>query len=160
MPGRLIARGQAPWTRRRPRATTAAGADRTTGPPRAMVLTGLGSVLLGVPLAVFGPATGPYDDPKAWALPILVAATGLAWIAKARQEPALVASAPDRHARVFPFIVLAYLSWSVITTAASVAPAQSVLGSFGRGVGLLTIVCTALLFFLAQSTCRSARPTR
>jgi hypothetical protein len=135
-------------------------AERTTGPPPAMVLTGLGSVLLGVPLAVLGPATGPYDDPKAWALPILVAATGLAWIARARQEPALVASAPDRHARVLRFIVLAYLSWSVITTAASVAPAQSVLGSFGRGVGLLTIGSAALLFFLAHSECRSARTIR
>lgn len=160
MPRLLIARGGAPWRRRRPRATTAAGAERTNGPTHAMVLTGLGSVLLGVPLAVLGPAAGPYDDPKAWALPILVAATGLAWIARARQEPALVVSAPDRHGRVFRLIVLAYLSWSVITTAASVAPAQSVLGSFGRGVGLLAIGSAALLFFLAQSECRSPRAVR
>lgn len=131
-----------------------------TGPSPAMVLAGLGSVLLGVPLAVFGPATGPYDDPKAWALPILGAATGLAWIAGARQESTLPASPSDRPARVFRFIVLAYLSWSLITTAASVAPVQSVLGGFGRGVGVLTMGFAVLLFFLAQSACRSAHTFR
>jgi hypothetical protein len=125
-----------------------------------MVLTGLGSVLLGVPLAVLEPATGPYDDPKAWALPILVAVTGLAWIARARQEPARLPSGSDRPARALRWVVLASLSWSVITTVASVAPAQSVLGNFGRGVGVLTIGFAALLFFLAQSECRTGRTVR
>jgi hypothetical protein len=141
---------------RRPVGTTsAAGA-----PSELIVLTGLGSVLLGVPLALLGPATGPYDDPKAWALPILVAVTGLAWIAGARQEPARLPAGPDRRARTLRWVVVAYLSWAVITTVASVAPAQSVLGSFGRGVGVLTIAFAALLFFLTQSECRTGPTVR
>jgi hypothetical protein len=117
-------------------------------------------VLLGVPLAVLGPATGPYDDPKAWALPILVAVTGLAWIAGMRQGRARMASEPDRGGRALGWVVLAYLSWSVITTVVSVAPTQSVLGSFGRGVGLMTLGFAALLFFLTRSECRTGRAVR
>ena len=55
--------------------------------PRPYVFVGLGSVLLGVPVAVLGTAAGPYDDPKAWALPILVALTGLAWLIQRRERP-------------------------------------------------------------------------
>src|SRR5262245_13501267 len=39
---------------------------------RSLVSIGFFSVLLGVPLAVVWEASGPYDDPKTWALPILV----------------------------------------------------------------------------------------
>ena len=39
----------------------------------------------------------------------------------------------------------------------SIAPLQSVLGTFGRGMGLLTIGSAVLLFFLIQSECRAPR---
>ncbi|MGH2607691.1 MAG: hypothetical protein ACRDHF_01265 [Tepidiformaceae bacterium] len=125
-----------------------------------MVLAGVGSILLGVPLAVLGPATGPYDDPKAWALAILATVTGVAWIARMRQEPPHRPAGADRYARALRWVVLAYLAWAVITTVTSVAPAQSVLGNFGRGVGVLTIGLAALLFFLTQSAFRAGGDVR
>lgn len=125
-----------------------------------MVLAGVAAILLGVPLAVLGPATGPYDDPKAWALAILAAVTGLAWIARMRGEPSHSPAGADRYARALRWVVLAYLAWTVITTATSVAPAQSVLGNFGRGVGLLTIGLAALLFFVTQSALRGGGDVR
>ena len=161
MPTPVSARRRAPRSRQRPvHAAATTGADRGTDPSPSIVLAGLGSVLLGVPLAVLGGATGPYDDPKAWALPILVALTALAWAAKARQKPASTPSAPDRRARVLRWVVLAYIAWSAITTVTSVAPVQSLLGNFGRGLGLLTTGFAALLFFLTQSECRTARTVR
>jgi len=114
-------------------------------------------VLLGVPLAVLEPATGPYDDPKAWALPILAGLTAVAWIAGAARNPGAPA---DRSGRVVRALVLASVAWALIMTAASVAPAQSILGNFGRGVGLLTIGSTALLFFVTQRECRTLGPVR
>lgn len=130
-------------------------AERPPSGPRALVFTGLGSVALGVPLAVLGNAMGPYDDPKAWALPILVALTGLAWLASRRDPIDPAADASDAHARVLRWILLACLAWSAITTLTSVAPAQSLLGTFGRGMGLLTVASATLLFFLIQSECRT-----
>ena len=67
--------------------------------PRSHVFVGLGSVLLGLPIAVLGTAAGPYDDPKAWALPILVALTGLAWLIQRRERPARPDGGPDRSGR-------------------------------------------------------------
>ena len=154
MPMSLTARERAARNRG-PRVRTSVSADQRADPSPSLTLTGLASLLLGVPLAVLGSPTGPYDDPKAWALPILVALTGLAWIASAHRP-----SAPDRRARVARGIVLACMSWSVITTVASVAPAQSVLGIFGRGMGVLTLGFAALVFFLTQAECRSPRGVR
>ena len=74
---------------------------------------------LGVPLAVLGNAMGPYDDPKAWALPILVALTGLAWLAARRQAVDPADETSDARARVLRWLLLACLAWSAITTANS-----------------------------------------
>jgi len=125
-----------------------------------LVLTGLYSVALGVPLAVLGEAAGPYDDPKVWALLILAAATGFAWLVHARNWPGRGVPHPDTRARVLRGIILSCVSWWAITTATSIAPLQSLLGSFGRGMGLLTMASAALMFFLVQSECRTPRAVR
>ena len=125
--------------------------------PRPYVFVGLGSVLLGVPFAVLGTAAGPYDDPKAWALPILVALTGLAWLIQRRERPD---GAPDRSGRWLWGIVAAYFLWWIVTTLTSLAPWQSLLGNFGRGLGLLTFGSAILLFPLVRSECRSPRAVR
>jgi tetratricopeptide (TPR) repeat protein len=125
-------------------------------PAPGLVLVGLRAVMLGVPLAVLGSATGPYDDPKAWALPILVALTGFLWVLS---HPNRVASrktaAPGT--RWLGAIVAAYALWWVITAVVGLAPAQSISGNFGRGLGLLTFGSTILLFPLVWSECRSSR---
>jgi cytochrome c-type biogenesis protein CcmH/NrfG len=117
-------------------------------------------VALGVPLAVLGEAAGPYDDPKVWALLILAAATGFAWLVHARNRPGSAAPARDKRARILRVIILSCVSWWAITTATSIAPLQSLLGSFGRGMGLLTLASAALMFFLVQSECRTPRAVR
>jgi tetratricopeptide (TPR) repeat protein len=108
---------------------------------------------MAVPLAVLDGATGPYDDPKVWALPILVAATAVAWIAGARDGPLFSAPPTDRAGRVLWALALAWMAWLVVTTATSIGPALSALGNFGRGMGLVTTASAGLLFFLVQSQC-------
>ena len=125
--------------------------------PRSPVFVGLGSVLLGVPVAVLGTAAGPYDDPKAWALPILVALTGLAWLIQRRER---LDGAPDRSGRWLSGMVAAYFLWWIVTTLTSLSPWQSLLGNFGRGLGLLTFGSAILLFPLVRSECRSPRAVR
>ena len=117
-------------------------------------------MVLGVPLAVLGEAAGPYDDPKVWALLILASATGFAWLVHARNGLGRGFPPPDNRARVLRGIILACLSWWAITTVTSIAPLQSLLGSFGRGMGLLTMVSAALTFFLVRSECRTPRAVR
>ncbi len=117
-------------------------------------------MVLGVPLAVLGEAAGPYDDPKVWALLILASATGFAWLVHARSGLGRGVPPPDKRARVLRGIILACLSWWAITTVTSIAPLQSLLGSFGRGMGLLTMASAALTFFLVQSECRTPRAVR
>ena len=119
---------------------------------------GLAAIVLGVPLAVLPWTTGPYDDPKAWALPILVGLTGVLWVVDARR--AATPRPVDRAARRLPWLVLIVIAWWVFTSIVSVAPAQSVLGSFGRGTGLLVIGSAALLFFLVQSDTRTSSGVR
>ena len=87
--------------------------------PRSPVFVGLCSVVLGVPLLVVPDATGPYDDSKAWALPILVAATALAWLGRVRERSVSPFFAGDRAGRIFGWIAVAYLAWWAITTAGS-----------------------------------------
>jgi len=128
--------------------------------PRSHVFVGLGSVLLGLPIAVLGTAAGPYDDPKAWALPILVALTGLAWLIQRRERPARPDGGPDRSGRWLWGIVAAYFLWWIVTTLTSLSPWQSLLGNFGRGLGLLTFGSAILLFPLVRSECRSPRTVR
>jgi hypothetical protein len=112
-------------------------------------------VLLAMPLAVVGEATGPYDDPKVWALSILMALTTLAWIASSRPAAVTASSSTDLlGSRVVRAGVLLCLVWSLVATIASIAPAQSVFGTFGRGMGLLTIAFSGLAFFVAHSECR------
>ena len=113
-----------------------------------------------MPLAVLGEAAGPYDDPKVWALLILAAATGFAWLVHARNGLGGAAPASDKRARVLRVIILSCVSWWAITTLTSIAPLQSLLGSFGRGMGLLTMASAALMFFLVQSECRTPRAVR
>lgn len=138
----------------------APGSDGGTSRSASLVLTGLYSVVLGIPLAVLGEAAGPYDDPKVWALLILAAATGFAWLVHAWNRPGSAAPARDKRARILRVIILSCVSWWAITTATSIAPLQSLLGSFGRGMGLLTMTSAALMFFLVQSECRTPRAVR
>ena len=129
--------------------------DHTPSRPPSLAFTGLASVLLATPLAVVGEATGPYDDPKAWALSILMALTGLGWIASYRPSAVSAASPTDLPGgRIVRAGVLLCLAWSLVATVVSVAPAQSVFGAFGRGMGLLTVGCSGLAFFVARSECR------
>ena len=84
-----------------------------------------------------------------------VAATGLAWLARRPAALARESGNEGRATRLLQWTVVAYLAWWLITTATSVAPGQSVLGSFGRGMGLLVVGSAALLFFLVRSECRT-----
>ena len=95
-----------------------AGADRSAAPSPSLALTGLASVLLGVPLAVLASPTGPYDDPKAWAFSILTALSGLGWIVSARQRPTPSSSAANPGAHVIRGLALACIAWSVVATLA------------------------------------------
>src|SRR6185295_6290483 len=67
---------------------------------------------------------------------------------------------PDRSGRWLGGIVAAYFLWWIVTTLTSLAPWQSLLGNFGRGLGLLTFGSTILLFPLVWSECRSPRAVR
>ena len=159
MPGSARTRERPPRNRGSRTDTTATVYRGGASPP--ISLTGLASVLLGVPLAVLGSPTGPYDDPKAWALAILMALAGLAWVARAGSaSPPPNSWAPGSGGRLVRGIVLACTAWSVIATVFSIAPAQSALGTFGRGLGLLTIAFAALSFFLVQSECRGPGAVR
>ncbi len=135
-------------------------AEGTSSGSRRLVWSGLFSVALGVPLAVLQEAAGPYDDPKVWALPILVALTGLAWLVSGRGGFGRATLLRDARSRVVRWIVLACASWWVITTITSIAALQSISGTFGRGMGLLTMGSAGLLFFLIQSECRRLREVR
>jgi hypothetical protein len=115
---------------------------------------------MGVPLAVLGPATGPYDDPKAWALPILVGGTALAWLLAQLRAPAGSRPARACGTRVLGWIVAAYGAWWVLTTIVSIAPGQSLLGNFGRGLGLAAVGSAVLLFPLVRAECRTAPAVR
>jgi Flp pilus assembly protein TadD len=136
-------------------AASASGEVPPRWSPRSPVFVGLCSVVLGVPLLVLPGAAGPYDDPKAWALPILVAATALVWLAQVRQRSDSPSLAGGQAGRIFCWVVVAYLAWWAVTTAASIAPGQSVLGNFGRGMGLLSVASGVTLFFLVRSECRT-----
>jgi hypothetical protein len=161
MPTPRTARRRASRKRQRPDEDAAvASPEPPAHPLPPLIVGGVAAVVLGVPLGVLGRAAGPYDDPKAWALPILVGLIAVAWIVRARHDGAPIPSAPDGRARMLRWIVLAYLAWTVVTTVTSVAPPQSVLGTFGRGTGLLAVGSAALLFFLVRSEVRTARGVR
>jgi hypothetical protein len=145
--------------RRAPAPSRAIGPDAPGWSPRSPVFIGLCSIVMAVPLAVLADAAGPSDDPKSWALALLVAATGVAWLARWRPAPRAEATLDDRPGRVLRWAVLASLGWSVITTAASIAPGQSLFGVFGRGMGLVAVISATLVFFLAQAECRGRAAT-
>jgi cytochrome c-type biogenesis protein CcmH/NrfG len=159
MPAVPVARDGARAPRQAVRgAVTARTGPRPTGVPP-LVPVGLYAVVLGVPLAILWEAAGPYDDPKAWALPILAAMTGLAWLWRGEwfgRAP----SPGDPSSRLVGGIVLACFAWWAITTVTSIAPLQSVSGSFGRGMGLSTMGAAVLLFFLIRSECRTPHAVR
>src|SRR5437867_1674672 len=155
MAGTRTTRGPRPRARAAAAPPADAEASRAPWSPRSPVFVGLSAIALGLPLAVLAAAAGAYDDPKAWALPLLVAATGLAWLARRPAALARESGNEGRSTRLLQWTVVAYLAWSLITTATSVAPGQSVLGSFGRGMGLLVVGSAALLFFLVRSECRT-----
>jgi Flp pilus assembly protein TadD len=161
MPTRQTARQRALRKRPRPgRAGVPAAPDQSTRPAASPLFTALAAILLGLPLAVLGRAVGPYDDPKAWALPMLVGLAALVWLARLGHAPAAAPAEPDGPARWVRWVVLGAVAWAVIATAVSAAPAQSVLGSFGRGMGLLTIASSALLFFLVRNQVRGEGDVR
>ncbi|HYB44364.1 MAG TPA: hypothetical protein VEL75_21495, partial [Candidatus Methylomirabilis sp.] len=127
------------------------------GSPRSPVFIGLAAIAMAVPLAVLAGAAGPYDDPKAWSLPLLVAATVVVGLVRSRTLPGREGPADDGPGRVLCWTIAASLGWWFITTAVSIAPGQSLLGVFGRGMGLITIGAAALVFFVVRIECRSAR---
>ena len=154
------AKRRKPRARKDPASSARMPPAETTWSPRSPVFMGLCSVVLAVPLAVLGGATGPYDDPKVWALSLLVAATALGWLAWARGPHQREGSLVDRRARVLRGVILGFLGWWLVATVTSIAPLQSLLGSFGRGMGLLVIGSAAAVFFLVQSECRTLRAVR
>ncbi len=137
--------------------TTTAGVVSIGSLP--VVSIGFYSILLGVPLAFVWEAAGPYDDPKTWALPIVAMMTGLAWLARPR-EGRDQGAFRDVPSRLIRWAALVCLAWTAITTATSIAPLQSVLGAFGRGMGALMMGSAILLFFLVQEESRSAYSVR
>lgn len=124
-----------------------------------MIAVGLHSVVMAVPFVVLGGALGAYDDPKAWALLLLVGITGVAWLlvraSGGGQRDTPVAT--DRPTRFLRWAVATYGAWWVITTVVSIAPGQSFWGSFGRGHGLAALGAAILLFALVQAECRAPR---
>lgn len=128
-------------------------------PRYTLVATGLCAIVLGVPLAVLGSAAGPYDDPKAWALPILVALTGVAWALERFWGSRLPVAGQGGLGWLGAIVVL-YGAWWVLTTALSLAPGLSLVGNFGRGLGLLTFGSTIVLFALVRAGCRSGGEIR
>jgi hypothetical protein len=140
-------RRASPCGARDPAAVVVAAATATVA--SSAVLAGLGAAVLGGPLAVLAWPMSPYDDPKVWALWILMALTGVAGTAAWRRIPV---GSGDRF---IAGLVLACVGWSAVATVTSLAPVQSVLGTFGRGLGLLTIGLTALAFFLVRAHCRT-----
>lgn len=129
-------------------------------PPRSRAAIVLAAIVLGVPTAVLDGSAGPYDDPKAWALPILAAIAVAAWLSDARGGPLLPPAGPGRAGRWLRALVLASLAWAVVATVLSVAPGLSVFGNFGRGMGLFATGALLALFFVAQGACRDARAVR
>jgi tetratricopeptide (TPR) repeat protein len=127
--------------------------------PRSPAFFGLTAVAMTVPIAVLADAVGPSDDPKAWALALLVAATGVAWAARWR-GPGSAPQGGDRPARALRWTVVALLGWTAVTTCFSIAPGQSLLGAFGRGMGLIPVVAALAIFFLAQAECRTREAVR
>jgi hypothetical protein len=125
----------------------------TANPSPAFI--GLSAIAMALPLAVIGTAAGPFDDAKAWALPILAAATALAWLVTAPTRRVNSAPTLGGGTRFLRFAAGAYVAWWAITTATSIAPAQSLLGSFGRGMGLLTVASAVCAFFIVHSECRT-----
>jgi O-antigen ligase len=114
---------------------------------------------LVLPVAVLGDATAPYDDPKAWALTILAGVAGLAWVwgwAGAPPRGSATRPAVSRGTSVLHWAVGAYALWFVVTTAASLMPAQSAWGSFGRGHGLVALGAALLVFALVHAMHRTA----
>lgn len=154
------ARARTGKPRARP-APPALSSESTGWSPHSIVFVGLCAVVMAVPLQVLGTAAGPYDDPKAWALPILVMATALAWLVRGPTGWSVEAGfARDRPLRVLHWTAAGYAGWWAITTMTSIAPGQSLLGSFGRGMGFLTVACAVLFFFLVQSECRGPDAVR
>jgi O-Antigen ligase len=139
--------------RRRPRGVRE-GTPTTSAADR-LVQLGLGAILLAGPITVIGGAMSPYDDPKAWALQILVGLTGLAWLwRRATTGEEAGTGAPDAGLRWLCWILVAYGLWWVVTTVFSIAPWQSVWGSFARGFGLFSVLAVLLCFWLVQSEVR------
>src|SRR5262245_48077885 len=159
MPTRKIARRRAPRGRRWPVEAAPATSARSTTPTRSLVVGGVATIVLGVPLAVLPSAAGPYDDPKAWALPILAGLTALAWLWRAWHAPVRAAT-PDPRDRWLGWLVLILVAWSTLATLISVAPAQSAVGGFGRGAGLLAMASATLLFCLVGRDARTTDDVR
>jgi len=94
---------------------------------------------------VLGPAAGPYDDVKAWWVVLVVAGTlaATALVAPGAHRPP---AEPDRLGRALRAGVVAYAAWYALTTALSLSPPQSLVGYFGRGLGLLAFLAALAAF--------------
>src|SRR5262249_17923478 len=66
----------------------------------------------------------------------------------------------DGGTRAVGVIIALWLVWRSLATVVSIAPLQSILGSFGRGMGLITACSAALLFVIVWTECRQAPAVR
>ena len=102
-------------------------------------------MVVAVPLAVFPGLWSPYEQPKAWWLQVIVVVTTLAWILERATSPdGRSTEKADRPLIALRWLLAAYAGWWTLTTVMSVAPGQSLLGSFDRGFGLLTVLAAVI----------------
>src|SRR5262245_47388965 len=120
-----------------------------------IAVNGLRAVVLALPFAVSSNLLAPYDAPQTWWLQAIVIVTALAAVLRRVQQDGPVDGASDRSMTVVRWMVAAYAGWWVLTTFVSVAPGESLLGTFTRGFGLLTVLAGLALFPLAQTECRT-----
>jgi hypothetical protein len=117
---------------------------------------GLTTMLFAIPSSVLVGAMGPYDEPKALALVVLVGLTGFAWVAgRVLGGAATPSRRPDGALRAVRWILVAYASWWGLATVLSAAPGQSFWGVFGRGFGLACFLAAFALFFVVQTEVRT-----
>jgi hypothetical protein len=111
---------------------------------------GLAALALGGPLVVLAQAAGAYDDVKAWWLVLVAAATvvAAALVDPRRLRPP---ADPDRLARALRVGIAVYAGWHLVTTAVSLSPLQSLVGNFGRGLGLFAFLAAAATFAWTQA---------
>jgi hypothetical protein len=123
------------------------------GTPRVTRLgeIGLTAVVLAIPSSILTGTMGPYDEPKALALVILVGLTGLGLVAAwTFGATSAFWPKPDGAVRAVWWLLGAYGVWWVLATGLSIAPGQSLWGAFGRAFGLIAFLAVLAVFVIVQ----------